>query len=121
MRKYAPPLVPRRRYGVHPDSISHGAVKTEEEHRRDICVVGRWMCDRGYVASTDGNISVRLGPDRILITPTSISKGMMTPNDLVIIDFEGRRVSGLRKPSSELAMHLLIYQQRPDINAVCHA
>ncbi len=106
---------------MYPDSISHGAVKTEAEHRGDICAVGAWTHARGFVASTDGNVSVRLGPDRILITPTAISKGMMTPDDLVIIDLEGRRVSGLRKPSSELAMHLLIYRLRPDVNAVCHA
>jgi L-fuculose-phosphate aldolase len=106
---------------MQPESISHGAVKTEAEHRRDICAVGRWIHDRGYVASTDGNISVRLGPDRILITPTAISKAMMNPEDLVIIDLDGQRVSGLRKPSSELGMHLLIYRLRPDINAVCHA
>jgi L-fuculose-phosphate aldolase len=106
---------------MQPDSISHGAVKTEAEHRRDICSVGRWIHDRGYVAATDGNISVRLGPDRILMTPTAMSKGMMAPEDLVVIDLEGRRVSGLRKPSSELAMHLLIYRLRPDVNAVCHA
>ena len=106
---------------MQPDSISHGAVKTEAEHRSDICSVGRWIHDRGYVAATDGNISVRLGPDRILITPTAMSKGMMTPDDLVVIDLEGQRVSGLRKPSSELGMHLLIYRLRPDVNAVCHA
>lgn len=106
---------------MQPESISHGSVKSEQEHRTDICAVGRWIHDRGYVASTDGNVSVRLGPDRILMTPTCMSKGMMTPDDLVIIDLEGRRVSGLRKPSSELAMHLLIYRLRPDVNAVCHA
>src|SRR5271170_772460 len=106
---------------MQPESISHGAVKPEAEHLRDICAVGRWIHDRGYVASTDGNISVRLGPDRILMTPTSMCKAMMNPDDLVIIDLEGQRVSGLRKPSSELGMHLLIYRLRPDINAVCHA
>jgi L-fuculose-phosphate aldolase len=106
---------------LNPQLITHGAVKTEEEHRLDICAVGGWVHERGYVASTDGNISVRLGPDRILITPTSISKGMMTPDDLIIVDLDGRRLSGLRKASSEMAMHLLIYELRPDINAVCHA
>jgi L-fuculose-phosphate aldolase len=106
---------------VRRDSISHGAVKSESEHRSDICVVGRWIHDRGFVASTDGNISVRLGPDRILLTPTCMSKGMMTPEDLVIIDLDGRRISGTCKPSSEFAMHLLIYRARPDINAICHA
>ncbi len=106
---------------LHPDSISPGALKTEEEHRRDICAVGRWIHERGYVASTDGNISLRLDPRRILTSPTGVSKGMMCPDDLVITDLEGRKLSGRRNPSSELAMHLLIYRRRPDINAVCHA
>jgi L-fuculose-phosphate aldolase len=104
-----------------PDSITHGAVKTEEEHRSDLCAVGRWTHACGYVASTDGNMSVRLGPDRILTTPTCMSKGMMAPEDMVITDLTGQRVSGTRKPSSELPMHLLIYRLRPDVNAVCHA
>lgn len=106
---------------MQPDAILPGALKTEEQHRRDICVVGRWMYERGYVASTDGNISVRLGPDRILTSPTCLSKGMMSSEDLVITDLEGRRVDGTRKPSSEMGMHVLIYRLRPDINAVCHA
>jgi L-fuculose-phosphate aldolase len=83
--------------------------------------VGRWIHDRGFVASTDGNISVRLGADRILTSPTCMSKGMMAPDDLVVTDLEGRRVCGSRKASSELGMHLLIYRLRPDVNAVCHA
>ncbi len=106
---------------MHPDSISPGALKSEEEHRRDICTVGRWIHGRGFVASTDGNISLRLDPRRVLTSPTAISKGMMTPDDLVITDLEGRKISGRRNPSSELAMHLLIYKRRPDVNAVCHA
>jgi L-fuculose-phosphate aldolase len=73
------------------------------------------------VASTDGNISLRLDPRRILTSPTSISKGMMAPDDMVITDLDGRKLSGRRNPSSELGMHLLIYRRRPDVNAVCHA
>jgi L-fuculose-phosphate aldolase len=106
---------------LHLDSISPGALKTEDEHRRDICVAGRWIHDRSYVASTDGNISLRLDPRRILTSPTGISKGMMTPDDLVVTDLDGRKLSGRRNPSSELGMHLLIYKRRPEINAVCHA
>lgn len=106
---------------MFPDSISHGAVKSEEEHRRDLCIVGRWIHERGFVASTDGNMSVRLGADCILTTPTCMSKGMMTQDDMVITDMTGRRVSGSRKPSSEIGMHLLIYRLRPEVNAVCHA
>jgi L-fuculose-phosphate aldolase len=106
---------------LYPESISPGALKTEDEHRRDICAVGRWIHDRGYVASTDGNISLRLDPRRILTSPTGISKGMMTPDDLVVTDLQGHKLSGRRNASSELGMHLLIYSRRPDINAVCHA
>lgn len=102
-------------------AILPGALKTEEEHRRDICAVGRWIYERGYVASTDGNISVRLDSRRILTSPTCLSKGMMTPEDLVIIDSEGAKLNGRRNPSSELGMHLLIYRRRPDVHAICHA
>jgi L-fuculose-phosphate aldolase len=121
MLKLRPAQVAGAEARMQPESITHGAVKSEAEHRSDVCAVGRWIHDRGYVASTDGNISVRLGADRILITPTAVSKGMMSSHDLVIIDLEGKRVAGLRKPSSELAMHLTIYRLRPDVNAVCHA
>ena len=103
------------------DSISPGAVKTEDEHRREICVAGRWIHSRAFVASTDGNISIRLDSRRILTSPTGISKGLMSPDDMVITDLRGRKLAGRRDPSSELAMHLLIYVRRPDVNAVCHA
>jgi L-fuculose-phosphate aldolase len=96
-------------------------LKTEEEHRREICEVGRWIYERGYVASTDGNISVRLDSRRILTSPTCLSKGMMAPGDLVVIDYNGAKVSGSRRPSSEIGMHLLIYRRRPDVHAICHA
>jgi L-fuculose-phosphate aldolase len=104
-----------------PDTISPGAVKTEEEHRRDICTVGRWLRERDFIVATDGNISVRLDSRRILTSPTGIAKGAMVDDDIVIVDLEGHRLSGRRNPSSELAMHLLIYRMRPDVNAVCHA
>jgi L-fuculose-phosphate aldolase len=103
------------------DSVSPGAVKTEDEHRREICTAGRWIHTRGFVASTDGNISVRLDSRRILTSPTGISKGLMSPDDMVITDLQGRKLAGRREPSTELAMHLLIYGRRPDVNAVCHA
>ena len=67
-----------------------GTPKTEDEHRRDICTVGRWVHARHFVAATDGNISVRLDSSRILTSPTAISKGMMTPDDLVITDLQGQ-------------------------------
>lgn len=104
-----------------PESISPGTLKSEDEHRRDICTVGRWVAQRGYVAATDGNISIRLDSKRILTSPTGINKGMMTADDLVITDMNGHKLAGRRNPSSELAMHLLIYRRRPEISAVVHA
>ena len=90
-------------------------------HRADLCVAGRWMYERGYIVACEGNLSVRLDEERVLTTPTCMNKGMLTPEDLVIIDLEGRHISGERKASSELAMHLLFYRMRPDVQAICHA
>jgi L-fuculose-phosphate aldolase len=103
------------------DSIAPGATKSEDEHRREICTAGRWIHGRAFVAATDGNISVRLDSRRVLTSPTGVSKGLMTSDDLVVTDLKGRKISGRREPSTELAMHLLIYSRRPDVNAVCHA
>ena len=94
---------------------------TEDELRRQIVEIGRWVHDRGYVSGYDGNISARLDNHRILSTPTTISKGMMAGDDLVIVDYEGKKISGRRNVTSELAMHLLVYKRRPDVTAVVHA
>jgi L-fuculose-phosphate aldolase len=77
--------------------------------------------ERGFVAATDGNLSVRLDHRRILATPTCMSKGMMRASDLVIVDMEERRIAGRRDVSSEIGMHLLIYRSRPDVRGVVHA
>jgi L-fuculose-phosphate aldolase len=103
------------------EAIIPGNAKAEETHRREICTAGRWIHARHFAPATDGNISVRLDGSRVLTTPTCLSKGMMTPDDLVVTDLEGRRLSGTRPPSTELAMHLLIYRFRPDVYAICHA
>jgi L-fuculose-phosphate aldolase len=92
-----------------------------QQAKADIIHVGKRMYDRGYVASNDGNISVRLSEDRLLVTVTGVSKGFLTPEQLVIIDYDGNLVSGRNKPSSEIKMHLMVYQERPDIHAVAHA
>jgi L-fuculose-phosphate aldolase len=79
------------------------------------------MYDRGYVAANDGNISARLDGDMVLITPTGVSKGFMSPEDLIVVDLDGNLVQGTKKPSSESHMHLQIYRARPDVEGVCHA
>lgn len=89
--------------------------------RREICNVGRWMYRRGYVVACEGNLSVRLDQNRLLVTPAGVCKGLLAPEDLLITDLEGRVISGAGRPSSEMKMHLLIYRARPDVGAVCHA
>ena len=95
----------------------------DEQLRLDIVEVGRRLWSRGFVASNDGNISLRLGADRLLMTPASVSKGFMTPEMMVITDLDGTLVAGApgRKPSSEAMMHLVAYRERPDVGAVVHA
>jgi L-fuculose-phosphate aldolase len=91
--------------------------------KADIVEIGRRLWVRGFVASNDGNISVRIGPDRLLMTPTAVSKGFMTPEMMVVTDMDGTLVEGAsgRKPSSEIQMHLVAYRARPDVGAVVHA
>jgi len=95
----------------------------EAQLRNDIVEVGRRLWVRGYVASNDGNISVRLDEQRLLMTPASVSKGFMTPDMMVITDLNGVALEAApgRKPSSETKMHLVVYQNRPDVSAVVHA
>jgi L-fuculose-phosphate aldolase len=92
----------------------------ESEAKKLIIEVGRLMYERGYVVSSDGNVSIRLDEDRVIATPTMTSKGRMTEDGLAITDMDGKALNENRA-SSELAMHLLVYKMRPDIRAVCHA
>jgi len=96
-------------------------VTPESTLRADIVEVGRRMYNRAYTASNDGNISVRLGADRLLMTPKSVCKGFMTPDMMCITDLQGKKLQGDRDPSSEMLMHLEVYKQRPDVQAVVHA
>ena len=81
----------------------------------------RLLYDRNYVVGHDGNVSLRLEGDRVLITPSGVSKGRMEPDMLVVCGLDGRVLEGDRYPSSEMAMHLLVYRERPDVGAVVHA
>ncbi|OPX25759.1 MAG: hypothetical protein B1H02_00590 [Candidatus Latescibacteria bacterium 4484_107] len=89
--------------------------------RRDIIGVCKRIYARGYVASNDGNVSVRISEDRVLTTPTGMSKGFLTEEQLILCDMEGNKVSGELRPSSEVKMHIMVYREREDINAVVHA
>ena len=103
--------------------MAQDSLTSESQLRSDIVEVGRRLWTRGFVASNDGNISVRIAPDRLLMTPASVSKGFMTPDMMVVTDLDGVLVSGApgRKPSSEILMHLVAYRERPDVGAVVHA
>lgn len=95
--------------------------KTERELRDDIVQVGRLVYQKGWVAANDGNISIRLDQDRLLCTPTGVSKGMMHPDDLIICDMQGNKLEGRKERTSEILMHLTVYNMRPDIRSVVHA
>ena len=103
------------------DPLANSSARSEEQHRLDICRVGRWLYERGHIVAAEGNLSVRLDAERILTTPTCLNKGMMSPEDLVLMDLEGRHLQGHRQISSEAGMHLLFYRMRSDVQAVCHA
>jgi len=87
----------------------------------EIVAIGKRMYDRGYVASNDGNISVRIDNNTIMITPSGVSKGFMQIDDMIVLDNRGNIISGNKNPSTELEMHLTIYRERPEIQSVCHA
>jgi L-fuculose-phosphate aldolase len=87
----------------------------------DIVRFAQMLHTQGFVAATDGNLSVRLDSGRVMVTPTGFSKGAVQPEDMVVVDMQGRKLSGSRNASSEIGMHLTIYKMRPDVGAVVHA
>lgn len=89
--------------------------------RREIVRAGRDLYRQGMMAGAAGNLSARQEGDRVLITPSGRAKGRLRPQDLLIIDLEGRLVEGEGRPSAETAMHLAIYRKLPGVMAVCHA
>lgn len=96
---------------------------SEYEVRKQMCDIGVRVYNRGMVAANDGNFSVKISPNEILCTPTGISKGFMTPSMICKVDAKGNVIStdGKHTPSSEVKMHLRIYEERPDVTAVVHA
>lgn len=94
---------------------------TERELREELCAVGRRLSERGYVTSYEGNLSARLPDGTILCTPTMRCKSLLTPADLCTIDLAGVQLCGARARTSEILMHLAIYRQRPDVQAIVHS
>src|SRR3954466_14799130 len=100
--------------------VSNGSMMSEWKLREEKCEAGRRVYAKGFAAANDGNISFRLSDDRVLCTPTRVSKGFMKPDDLCIVDMDGKQVSGKRKRSSEILLHLTIMKERADVKACVH-
>lgn len=95
--------------------------KSLHEHKLDIVRIGKLMYERRFIVAGDGNISVKIGDECILATPTALCKGTLTPDQIVKLDHAGNVIDGEYQPSSEIKMHLAAYRTRPDIHAVVHA
>ncbi len=88
--------------------------------KEQICEIGRRVYAKGFAAANDGNISIRLNAKEILCTPTMVSKGYLKPEDLCVVDYDGKQLRGTRKRSSEILLHLSVYRHNPAVNAVVH-
>jgi L-fuculose-phosphate aldolase len=95
-------------------------MRQESHFRHEIVQVCRMLHRKNYLAATDGNVSVRLG-DRVLVTPSGLNKGLMEADQVITLDLQGRVLMGEGSPTSEIRMHLLAYELRPDVQAVVHA
>ena len=89
--------------------------------KQDICEIGRRIYTKGFAAANDGNITVRIGENEVLCTPTMHCKGFLKPEDISTIDMTGKQIAGAKKRSSEALLHLEIYKQRPDVKSSCIA
>lgn len=98
-------------------------VQNEYEIKKQMCEIGKRVYNRGMVAANDGNFSVKLNEHEFLCTPTGVSKGFMTPEYICKVDEKGNviQANGKFRPSSEIKMHMRVYEKRPDVNAVVHA
>jgi L-fuculose-phosphate aldolase len=96
-------------------------VATLYQLKKEMVEIGRRIYQKGFVAANDGNISTRLDDDRILITPTGVSKGFMNEDEMIICDMKGKVLSDNGKPSSEIYMHLKVYEERNDVKGIVHA
>ena len=94
---------------------------SEVDLRKQLVRFGRWMNRLGFAPGTSGNLSARLSAEHILATPTGCSKFLLHPSDMVVVDMNGNHVSGCRRVTSEIDMHLTIYRMRSDVNGVVHA
>lgn len=95
--------------------------RTEHALRREVSDLSKLVWERGWVANHDGNLTALVAPGRILATPTALSKRVIEPDMLIVVDESRRVVRGRLRPFSELGLHLAVYAARPDASAVLHA
>jgi len=95
--------------------------RTESQYRSDIIEICKRVHSNGWVASNDGNISIRISPNEVLCTPTGMSKGYLTPDQLVKVDMDGNKLEGALEASSEVKIHLDVYKHKEGINSAVHA
>ena len=96
-------------------------MKSPFEIKKEICEVGLKLWQKGFVAANDGNISVKISDNEYYCTPTGVSKASLTPDMIIKVDRDGKKLEGKLNPSSEIKMHMRVYRERPDVNAVVHA
>ena len=96
-------------------------MKSPYEIKKEICEVGHKLYAKNFVAANDGNISVKINANEFYCTPTGVSKGSLTPDMIIKVDANGNKLEGKLNPSSEIKMHMRVYRDRPDVNAVVHA
>ncbi len=96
-------------------------MKSPFEIKKEICEVGLKLWQKGFVAANDGNISVKISDNEYYCTPTGVSKASLTPDMIIKVDKDGKKLEGKLNPSSEIKMHMRVYRERPDVTAVVHA
>ena len=96
-------------------------MKSPCEIKKEICEVGLKLWQKGFVAANDGNISVKISDNEFYCTPTGVSKASLTPDMIIKVDRDGKKLEGKLNPSSEIKMHMRVYRERPDVMAVVHA
>src|SRR4051812_12864611 len=109
-------------YGTKPSTNGNGTHRLGEfALKEQMCDIGRRIWQKGFCAGNEGNHSYRIAENKVLCTPTGISKGFLRPDDICTVDLEGKQLSGKRKRTSEILLHLAIYKARPDVRAVVHS
>jgi len=88
--------------------------------KKEIAEIGKRLYEKGFAPGASGNISIKI-ENNILITPSGFNLGEVEASDIVILDLDGKKIKGIKNPSSEKQMHAEIYKKRPDLKSIIHA